>query len=145
MQHLLSFSFVLRPFSLGLTGMCVLVGEMESGDRETVVLCGHAGGRQVSERREVSQVVDLDQVIESAEMQAQALGPSPDLPMVWVRTQDSSAWHSELGVLHPAMLDVLKSVKSQGTRSVLARVKSTETAVAPVAPSAVTSAERATA
>lgn len=145
MQHLLSFSFALRPFSLGLTGLCVLVGEMDSGDRETVVLCGHADGRQVSERREVSQVVDLDQVIDAAEQQAQALGPNPDLPMAWIRTQDSSAWHSELGVLQPAMLEVLKSVKSQGVRNVLARVKPTVVTAAPVSSVQASSAEHITA
>lgn len=123
MENLACFSFVLRPFSLRLAGLCVLVGVMDNGDHEVVILSGATDGEQKALRREVSQVVSLDEVIYQAEIDAKDMGPNPTLPVVWIRTQDRNAWGSELGVLKQAVNVALRSVKSAGIRDLLARTE----------------------
>lgn len=122
MHALPIFAFALRPFSLGVSGLMVLIGEMPNGDREAISLCTQQNGQSDATRQEFARMVDMDAVLNSAQFEAEGLIQEPGLPVSWIQTTDISTRSAELAAVFGAVSISLRSVKSATLLDVLARI-----------------------
>ncbi len=119
---LAGFSFVLRPFAYGLSGLVVVVGRLVDGSHEAFALCSRSDGQSDAVRLEYSPVVALAEVMDQAQYEAQGLMPTAHLPVVWVASSHPGSRSTELSAVHGAVEIALRTVKSPGVLAVLARV-----------------------
>lgn len=116
------FCFALRPFSLGVSGLIVLVGRLANGDYESFSLCSRKEGQSDATRLEFTKALDLETVLHAAQFEAQELMPSTYLPVSWIQTTDTATRSVELSEVFGAVAIALQSVKSPQLLDVLARV-----------------------
>jgi hypothetical protein len=106
------FSYVLRPFSLGMRGMAIVVGLLPDGSREAHALVTSLNGQSDVTRLEFPSTVAFESVIEEAQVEAQNLMSDPSTPLVWIRSIDTQAMNTELGAVYGAVELSQRTVKS---------------------------------
>jgi len=119
----LIFSYVLRPYALGVNSLSVLMAPMGNGDFEAFALCETLSGRSDAKRLTFHRSVDLSAATQEAQNEAQNLLPDPSIPVVWIGSTNEQAMRTELGFAFGAVQEALRYVQSPPLLDAIARVK----------------------
>ena len=119
----LIFSYVLRPYSLGVKSLLILMAPMPDGDFESFALCESVGGRSDATRLTFHKSVALASAIEKTQIEAQNLLPDPSVPVAWIGSTNEEAMRTELGFAFGAVEEALRFVKSPTLLSTIVHVK----------------------
>lgn len=119
----LLFSYVLRPYALGVKSLSVLMAPMSDGDFEAFALCERTCGRSDATRLTFHKTVDPVSAIEKTQIEAQRLLPDPTLPIAWIGSTHHETMLSELGFACGAVEEALRYVKSQALLNAIVHVK----------------------
>lgn len=119
----LTFSYVMRPYALGVNSLSILMAPMRNGDFEAFALCETLNGRSDAKRLTFHKSVDVTSAIQEAQNEAQSLLPDPSTPVVWVGSTNKEAMYTELGFAFGAVEEALRYVEAPALLDVIARVR----------------------
>ena len=119
----LIFSYVLRPYALGVKSLSILMAPMPDGDFEAFALCESVSGRSDATRLTFHKTVALTAAIEKTQIEAQSLLPDPSIPVAWIGSTNEETMRSELGFAFGAVEEALRFIKSTTLLSAIVYVK----------------------
>lgn len=120
------------PFSFGVSGLTLPMGQFTNGGYESFSLCANKEGMTDESRLEFTQAVNMETILNAAQSDAQNLMPAPQLPVSCIQTADTATRTVELSEVLRAVTIALHSVNTTVLRDVFARMVPAKAATLPI-------------